>query len=69
LRQGLGPRVRRLHARIGAAHHEAEGMVFSRALLAGEVELRNTTSSSASSSASSCRCAGEIIWLNQCDTS
>ena len=38
LRQGFGPRVRRLHARIGAAHHQVEGMVFSRALLAGEVE-------------------------------
>ena len=35
LRQGFGPRVRRLHARIGKAHHQAEGMVFSRALLAG----------------------------------
>ncbi|MDM7953998.1 MAG: biliverdin-producing heme oxygenase [Cyanobium sp. CZS 25K] len=35
-RKGFGPRVRRLHARIGAAHHQAEGMTFSRALLAGE---------------------------------
>jgi len=35
-RQGFGPRVRKLHARIGKAHHQAEGMVFSRALLAGE---------------------------------
>jgi heme oxygenase len=38
LRQRFGPRVRRLHARIGAAHHQAEGMVFSKALLAGELE-------------------------------
>lgn len=37
LRKGFGPRVRRLHARIGAAHRQAEGMVFSRALLAGQV--------------------------------
>ena len=36
LRRGFGPRVRRLHARIGKAHHQAEGMAFSRALLAGE---------------------------------
>ena len=36
LRRGFGPRVRRLHARIGKAHHQAEGMGFSRALLAGE---------------------------------
>jgi heme oxygenase len=36
LRKGFGPRVRKLHARIGKAHHQAEGMVFSRALLAGE---------------------------------
>jgi len=36
LRQGFGPRVRKLHARIGKAHHQAEGMGFSRALLAGE---------------------------------
>ena len=35
-RHGFGPRVRRLHGRIGKAHHQAEGMVFSRALLAGE---------------------------------
>ena len=26
LRKGFGPRVRRLHARIGKAHHQAEGM-------------------------------------------
>ena len=32
----LGPRLRQLHARIGKAHHQAEGMVFSRALLNGE---------------------------------
>ena len=37
-RQVLGPRLRRLHARIGAAHRQAEGMAFSRALLAGQVE-------------------------------
>lgn len=36
LRKGFGPRVRKLHARIGRAHHQAEGMPFSRALLAGE---------------------------------
>ncbi len=36
-RRGFGPRLRRLHARIGKAHHQAEGMVFSRALLAGAV--------------------------------
>jgi heme oxygenase len=35
LRKGFGPRVRKLHARIGKAHHQAEGMVFSRALLEG----------------------------------
>ena len=35
-RRGFGPRVRRLHARIGAAHRQAEGMVFSKALLAGQ---------------------------------
>lgn len=35
LRKGFGPRVRKLHARIGRAHHQAEGMAFSRALLAG----------------------------------
>jgi len=34
--RGFGPRVRRLHARIGKAHHQAEGMGFSKALLAGE---------------------------------
>jgi heme oxygenase len=28
--------VRKLHARIGKAHHQAEGMVFSRALLEGQ---------------------------------
>lgn len=36
LRRGFGPRVRQLHARIGKAHHQAEGMAFSRSLLAGE---------------------------------
>jgi heme oxygenase len=36
LRRGFGPRVRKLHARIGKAHHQAEGMSFSKALLAGE---------------------------------
>ncbi len=36
-RKGFGPRVRRLHARIGAAHRQAEGMQFSRALLEGQV--------------------------------
>lgn len=36
-RRGFGPRVRRLHARIGAAHRQAEGMKFSRALLEGQV--------------------------------
>ena len=35
---GAGPRHRRLHARIGAAHRQAEGRAFSRALLAGQVE-------------------------------
>jgi heme oxygenase len=35
-RKGFGPWVRKLHARIGKAHHQAEGMVFSKALLAGE---------------------------------
>lgn len=34
-RRGFGPRIRRLHARIGKAHHQAEGMAFSRALLSG----------------------------------
>ena len=38
LRQGFGPRVRRLHARIGKAHHQAEGMPVSRALLEGRAE-------------------------------
>ena len=37
-RSVLGPRLRRLHARIGKAHRQAEGMVFSRALLEGQVE-------------------------------
>ena len=36
LRKGFGPRVRKLHARIGKAHHKAEGMAFSRALLEGQ---------------------------------
>ena len=36
LRRGFGPRVRKLHARIGKAHHHAEGLAFSRRLLAGE---------------------------------
>jgi heme oxygenase len=35
MRHGFGPRVRRLHARIGKAHHQAEGMAFSLALLEG----------------------------------
>jgi heme oxygenase len=35
-RKGFGPRVRKLHARIGAAHHQAEGMAFSRQLLDGK---------------------------------
>jgi heme oxygenase len=35
-RRGFGPRVRRLHGRIGAAHHQAEGMAFSRSLLQGQ---------------------------------
>jgi heme oxygenase (biliverdin-producing, ferredoxin) len=35
-RKGFGPRVRRLHGRIGAAHHAAEGMAFSRSLLDGQ---------------------------------
>ena len=38
LRKGFGPRVRKLHARIGKAHHQAEGMAFSKALLAGQAE-------------------------------
>lgn len=33
LARALGPRLRKLHARIGRAHHQAEGMAFSRALL------------------------------------
>jgi heme oxygenase (biliverdin-producing, ferredoxin) len=33
--QVLVPRVRKLHAHIGKAHHQAEGMEFSRALLEG----------------------------------
>jgi heme oxygenase len=40
LRKGFGPRVRRLHGRIGAAHHQAEGMTFSRALLEGRATPR-----------------------------
>ena len=40
LRKGFGPRVRKLHARIGKAHHQAEGMVFSRALLNGQASPR-----------------------------
>ena len=39
-RRGFGPRVRRLHARIGAAHHQAEGMTFSRSLLEGHASPR-----------------------------
>jgi heme oxygenase len=35
-RPGLGPRLRRLHGRVGKAHHQAEGMAFPRSLLAGE---------------------------------
>lgn len=35
-RRGFGPRVRRLHGRIGKAHHQAEGMDFSRSLLNGQ---------------------------------
>ena len=38
LRKGFGPRVRKLHGRIGKAHHQAEGMAFSKALLAGEAK-------------------------------
>lgn len=34
-RRGFGPRIRRLHGRIGKAHHQAEGMSFSRSLLSG----------------------------------
>jgi heme oxygenase len=40
VRRGFGPRVRRLHARIGKAHHQAEGMAFSRALLEGQATPR-----------------------------
>jgi heme oxygenase len=40
LRRGFGPRVRRLHSRIGKAHHQAEGMAFSRALLDGRATPR-----------------------------
>ena len=36
----LGPRVRRLHSRIGQAHHQAEAMHFSRALLEGQATPR-----------------------------
>lgn len=36
LRKGFGPRLRRLHARIGAAHRQAEGMAFARSLLQGD---------------------------------
>ncbi|MCP9857501.1 MULTISPECIES: biliverdin-producing heme oxygenase [unclassified Cyanobium] len=39
-RRAFGPRVRRLHARIGAAHHQAEGMTFSRSLLEGHASPR-----------------------------
>lgn len=39
-RRGFGPRVRRLHARIGKAHHKAEDMAFSRALLEGRARPR-----------------------------
>jgi heme oxygenase len=34
-RRGFGPRIRRLHGRIGKAHHQAEGMALSRSLLSG----------------------------------
>lgn len=37
-RRGFGPRLRALHARIGKAHHQAEGIAFSRSLLAGQAE-------------------------------
>ena len=40
-RRGFGPRVRRLHARIGRAHHQAEGMTFSRSLLDGNATPRS----------------------------
>jgi heme oxygenase len=36
----LGPRVRRLHNRIGQAHHQAEAMGLSRALLEGQAAPR-----------------------------
>ncbi len=39
----FGPRVRRLHSRIGQAHHQAEGMGFSRALLEGQASPRQLT--------------------------
>ncbi len=32
----LGPRLRKLHSRIGKAHHQTEGMVFSKKLLRAE---------------------------------
>ena len=38
--RGFGPRIRRLHARIGQAHHQAEGMDFSRDLLEGKATPR-----------------------------
>jgi len=40
IRRGFGPRIRKLHSQIGKAHHQAEGMAFSRALLAGEASPR-----------------------------
>ena len=36
----FGPRVRRLHSRIGQAHHQAEGMGFSQTLLEGQASPR-----------------------------
>lgn len=36
----FGPRVRRLHSRIGQAHHQAEGMGFSQDLLEGQASPR-----------------------------
>jgi heme oxygenase len=39
-RRGFGPRIRRLHGRIGRAHHQAEGMNFSRSLLDGAATPR-----------------------------
>ncbi|MFO0058757.1 MAG: biliverdin-producing heme oxygenase [Cyanobacteriota bacterium] len=36
-RPQIGPRLRKLHSRIGRAHHHAEGMAFSRALLEEKV--------------------------------